>query len=271
MPEIIVSTAIGCGYDLETALQRVRSVGAKKVDLLAVHGFAHVDPLALADRPRQTLERLGSRLMAANVTARCLNSGFSAAFEDRSETAIGQRAREAGGVLAAMKQFGLSTAVFETNLHGDGRPWSEEDQRLCMDSIEEVLALAQADGRTLALELHERTAFETPRQIERLLDRFPEIPLAYDPTHLVAQGVPLKETAPLLRRAAVCHLRDAAAGKIQTPFGDGEIDFDWVSGELESTGFNGPIVIEYLGFGDDTPFVVESSKRLYELLLKRFS
>lgn len=263
---ILISTAIACGYGLETALERVREVGCGEIDLLAVHGFAHVNPLDLADNWDPTITRIDELLGRYGIAVKCMNCGFSAKFQDRSTDARSIRLKETRALIRTMRHFGLSVIRFESSLHPDGSPWSEADQDRCMDSVEDILEIADGEGVTLCLEPHERTAFETLEQVGRLLERFPDIPIAYDPTHFVAQGADLRETGPLLDNAVVCHLRDAAKGRIQTPCGTGDVPFEWVLSALKERDYSGPISVEYLGFDDSDDFVVESSQQLYTFL-----
>jgi sugar phosphate isomerase/epimerase len=82
------------------------------------------------------------------------------------------------------------------------------------------------------------------------------------------QGIDIRETGWLMDRARHVHLRDAAPGKIQAPFGEGTVDFDWVLGELEQRGYQGHFSIEYLENKDFD--VIDSAQRLHETIARRF-
>ena len=135
-----------------------------------------------------------------------------------------------------------------------------------MDSIAEILEIARQEGETLCFEPHERTAFENLDQIGRLLERFPDLPIVYDPTHLINLGSSLEDSRVLLPNAATCHLRDAKPGQIQVPLGEGAIDFDWVLDQLQDAGFDGTISIEYLGFDESISYAVDSARDLKAFL-----
>jgi sugar phosphate isomerase/epimerase len=53
------------------------------------------------------------------------------------------------------------------------------------------------------------------------VEELPEVPLVYDPTHFVMQGIDIRETGWLMAHAQHVHLRDAAPDKMQVPFGTG--------------------------------------------------
>jgi len=96
----------------------------------------------------------------------------------------------------------------------------------------------------------------------------PEMPLVYDPTHFVMQGIDIRETAWLMERAIHVHLRDAAPGKIQEHFGKGAVDFDWVLRTLKDNGYEGHFSIEYLE--DENMDVLEDAKRARDAVAQYF-
>ena len=132
------------------------------------------------------------------------------------------------------------------------------------------LEQGRAAGVTFALELHTRSPFESMDQVNRLLAEIPDVPLVYAPTHFVMQGMEIRDTVWMMRNAAHVHLRDAAPGELQSAFGKGQVDFDWVLGTLRDQGYQGAISIEYLG-SPDTPFdVVDSARRLASVVATYF-
>jgi sugar phosphate isomerase/epimerase len=82
------------------------------------------------------------------------------------------------------------------------------------------------------------------------------------------QGIDLHETEWLMRNARLVHLRDAAPGRLQTPFGAGAVDFDWVLQALKEHGYRGNLSIEYLE--TDEFDVLDSSQRLYNKIADHF-
>lgn len=96
----------------------------------------------------------------------------------------------------------------------------------------------------------------------------PNLGIVYDPTHFVMQGLEIRETDWLIKRAQHVHLRDAAPGAIQTPFGEGAVDFGWVLGTLREHGYSGHISIEYLETKDFD--ALDSALRLHEVIARVF-
>jgi sugar phosphate isomerase/epimerase len=138
----------------------------------------------------------------------------------------------------------------------------------CIATLREQKAAGDAAGVTFALELHINSPFETMEQAQRFIEAMPEMPLVYDPTHFVMQGVNIRDTGWLMDRAAHVHLRDAARDKMQVPFGTGEVDFDWVFGALKERGYNGHFSIEYLE--TDAFDVLQEAPKLRDAIARNF-
>jgi sugar phosphate isomerase/epimerase len=140
--------------------------------------------------------------------------------------------------------------------------------RDCVATLREQDAIAKAAGVRFAVELHVHSPFESIAEAKRLLELMPEVSVVYDPTHFVMQGLDIRETGWIMDRAIHSHLRDAAKGKLQAPLGQGDVDFDWIFGEMKDRGYRGGFSIEYLESKDFD--VTDSAKRLYDLIAKHF-
>jgi sugar phosphate isomerase/epimerase len=262
MSRIACSTSVRTGSGLEEALAAIAAAGFREVDLLTIDGWAHIHPSALVseasrktqiDRTRELLQRYGLRPIATN-------SGVGPQLHDRTADAVARRRAETEGLIGWMKALGIGIAAIQPRQPDRSRPW-QEVLADCAASLQEQLAIAQAEGVTMALEFHVNSPFETMEQCLALLERMPDMPIVYDPTHFVMQGVPLAETFALMDRAAHVHLRDAAKGQMQTRFGAGEVDFGAVLNELKTRGYRGGFSIEYLDAG---PYdVIEDAVQLY--------
>lgn len=262
-----ISTAIACGYPLEEAISRIASLGVKEVDLLVIQNWAHINPSDLADNWEVTVKRIEDLITPHGMKVLAFNSKTTPDFQERSPEANSRRQVETQAILRLMEHLGTRAAAIQPPLANE--PWPDVSEPSAQ-SLREVTAMATAAGRQFALELHSRSPFETMEQVNRLLEHFPECPFVYDPTHFIMTGMPVKETTWMMEKATHCHIRDAAKGKIQAPFGEGEVDFDWVLSALRDHGYNGIISIEYLG-GKNADFdVVDSARRLYDKIAEYF-
>lgn len=267
--KVAYSSGLACNEPLSVALETLASVGATKVDLLCVEGWAHLNPSALAANFEAEVRRIEALFGRHGMQVVALNTMTSVGLQHRAESARATREKETAALLALMERWGIAAAALQPPLR-DGPAWTDGEREDVVGSIFEAGALAANAGRSLALELHTRSPFEKPAEIAWLLEKFPGLPLVYDASHLVAQGVAIRETAALLANARIVHLRDAAVGKLQAPYGEGAVDFDWVLGELKERGFDGQITIEYLGSRDAGFDVKASTQRLYERVLRAF-
>lgn len=268
--KIVCSSSIGCGFSLEQALDRVVTVGLKDVDMLAIEGWAHVNPSTLVSDFDGTAAHIASLLDARGLTLASLNAMIGPKMHERDVAFAESRSQQTTALMQLMRKHGFTTIALQPPLKWQ-ESWHIDEQDLCIETLHEQLALATEAGLTFALELHTRSPFETMGQVKRLMDAIPDVPLVYDPTHFIMQGIPLKETAWMLKNAKHCHVRDADKAALQAPFGEGAVDWDWFTGALKDSGFSGVVSIEYLG-GKDTEFdVLSSARRLAELLQEKLT
>jgi sugar phosphate isomerase/epimerase len=241
---IALSTSIGHQSSLEGALAQVAELGFRKVDILAIDGWVHVNTRDLADRWEETSAHVERLLRAHGLTPIAVNSGVSPQLYERAPAVNAQRLREIEALIRWMQRLSVGVAAIQPRQPDPDRPW-EEVLADCFATLREQFDAGARAGVKFALELHVRSPFETLEQARRLFEVMPDVRIVYDPTHAVCQGIPLRETEWLIDRAVHVHLRDAAPGKLQAPFGEGEVDFDWVLGALKDHAYAGHFSIEY--------------------------
>ncbi|MFW5784390.1 MAG: sugar phosphate isomerase/epimerase family protein [Spirochaetota bacterium] len=258
---ISCSTTIGHRLSLDEALDRIADLGFAEIDLLAAHGWAHVSPRDLVDDFAATSAEIRTSLESRGLAIAALNVAFSGPLYGRSEDDVARRHDEGLAVVNLMEAFDVDVAAVQPG----GRPHGIADATLIEDaaaSWAELTALAAEKSRTLALELHTGSPFDSPDAARALINRVPETRFAFDPSHLVGQGIDLHQVAWLLDRAAHVHLRDAESGRVQVRFGRGTVDFDWILEHLSARNYDGFVAVEYL---DTDEFdVSESSRALAE-------
>lgn len=264
---IACSTSIACGSPLDVALERIAGLGFRNVDILTIDGWVHVNTRDLTDDFDSTIAHVDKLLQQHNLTPIATNSGVSAQMHHRSAEINEQRLRETGGLLRFAKHYGLTVAAIQPRNADNERPWTDVLAD-CIATLRDQKVAGDAAGVTFALELHVNSPFESMEQARRFCEAMPEMPLVYDPTHFVMQGVDIRETGWLMDRAAHVHLRDAAQGKIQVPFGTGEVDFDWVFGALKERGYSGHFSIEYLETNEFD--VLQEAPKLRDAIAQHF-
>jgi sugar phosphate isomerase/epimerase len=242
--------AIACStsafkVQLAEALKEVAELGFDYVDLIAIPGWDHVQPEALADDFESVAGEVERLLQENDLTPVAVNMAVPHTHQRDEETNI-ERLRQVRGVARLMERLDVDVASFYPGYKAEDRPWDE----VLADSattMREMLGVAAEIGVTLAVELHYNTPFETVEQCTRLLEAVPELPVAYDPSHFAMQGLDLDDTSLLMERAAHVHLRDAAPDEMFVPLGRGTVDFDRLIEMLQERGYTGHYSIEYLG------------------------
>jgi sugar phosphate isomerase/epimerase len=267
MVAVVCSTAVRSGSSLEKALADIEQAGFEAIDLLAIDGWVHVNTVDLAERYDETLARVDGLLEQHRLKVVALNTGVSPQLHHRSDAINAQRMREVEGLIRLMRHLGVEVAAVQPRNPDPVRPW-EEVLRDCVATLREQVDAGRDAGVTFALEFHVRSPFETLEQARRLLEEMPDLPLAYDPSHYVMQGIDIKEIGWLLDHAHHVHLRDAAPDEMQVPFGMGQVDFNWLLGSLQDRGYRGHFSIEYLESDDFD--ALDSALRLRDAIAHRF-
>lgn len=244
MPISCATTAFS-RLSLEEALAGVYSLGFSRVDLLAVEGWAHLMPSDLVRSYDATVSRLDAALKANHLTLSSINAGFATALEDRSEEAVVSRCNQTRALVRFMLQHRINVAALQPGKHDPGRSF-EVALADTAESLREITDIAEGTGITFALECHSGSIAESLTTALELLQMVPGLKVDYDPSHVVMQGIELEDSQPLVDKAAIIHLRDAAPGEMQTSFGKGVIDFDWLLGYCKARRFRGDLVVEYL-------------------------
>jgi sugar phosphate isomerase/epimerase len=264
---IACSTSIGTQSSLEDTLARIAGIGIPHIDLLVIDGWKHINSQDLADHFEATVAPLDSLLAQHRLRPVALNTGVSPQLHHRTPTINARRRQEIAAVIQLMQHYGITLAAIQPRQPDRDRPYAEVLAD-CVATLREQVTLGREAGVTFALELHVNSPFETLEQARMLLDHMPDLPLVYDPTHFVMQGIDIRDTGWLMDHAVHVHLRDADRNQMQVPFGSGAVDFDWLLGTLKDRGYSGHFSIEYLE--TDAFDVLDSAARLYEAVHARF-
>jgi sugar phosphate isomerase/epimerase len=258
---ILCSTSAFKG-SLEEALDRTAALGFGEVDLIAIPSWNHVVPAALADGFAAEAERIESLLRRRGLRARAMNLAVRNLHERSDAGRNAQRRAEVEAVARLMRRLDVGVCSFYPGYLAAGRPWEDI---LCdeLASVGEILDIGRSAGVTFAVEPHAQTPFQTVDEVRRLLAAAPGLPVAYDPSHFVMQGLDLRTTEEFLDRTVHVHLRDAAPGAMQAPWGAGGVDLDWLLGALDRRVYRGHFSIEYL---PGLPDVESQIRRVRECL-----
>jgi len=265
---VACSTAVFCQRRLAEALAGIRELGFTYTDILLIEGWVHVNPSEMAADWNGTTQKVDSLLKDNGLKPIAFNSGLSVKLYDRSDESLRRMFLELDAVSRFAERHGVAASALQPPAKPPGGSWSDLITK-SMATLKELTERASEHSLTLGLECHAHTLFEDPATVVGLLDEAPWLSLAYDPTHFVMNGVELGATLPLLQRAAHVHLRDAARGKLQVPPGEGEVDFDWILGNLQDSGYTGDVSIECLE--NDQWDVTDDAKRLREMIETRLA
>jgi len=258
---IACSTTIGCSSSLEETLATIKSLGFSCVDVLLIENWVHLNPSRLAAEFEANQAWLSGLLAQFALIPVAINTGVSAPLYLRSAEVNEKRMLETEALARLAQRLGVRVAAYQPYGRDPNRTW-EAALPDCLATLRELAAVIQTSGVYFGLELHSGSPFETLQQVRRLVDEIPGIPIAYDPSHFVMQGIDLKDTTWMFPYTCHVHLRDAARGHMQAPYGAGEVNFEWLLKALRDSGYQGHLAIEYLE--NEVFDAVDSTRRLLE-------
>lgn len=115
-----------------------------------------------------------------------------------------------------------------------------------VDSFQRIVEIIEDTDLRISFEPHLDSVAPTPEKALSLLEAVPGLSLTLDWAQLTAQGAVSSEIEPLLQHTAHVQLRQAARGRLQTPYHEGIIDLGQVVELLAVNDYRGAISIEYM-------------------------
>lgn len=117
--------------------------------------------------------------------------------------------------------------------------WAAQSLRSAVEIISET-------NLRLCFEPHLDSVASTPEKALALLEAVPGLSVTLDWAQFTAQGIISSEIEPLLPHTAHVQLRQAARGRLQTPYQEGTIDLRQVLALLFENDYRGALSIEYM-------------------------
>ncbi len=115
-----------------------------------------------------------------------------------------------------------------------------------VQSLQRIVEIIEDTDLRLSFEPHLDSVAPTPAKALALLEAVPGLSLTLDWAQFTAQGIISREIEPLLPHTAHVQMRQAARGRLQTPFHEGMIDYRHVLDLLIAHDYRGVISIEYM-------------------------
>jgi sugar phosphate isomerase/epimerase len=269
MIQIACSTGIRSIEPLDIACQVIAEMGFHYVDPLVMEQW-HVKPSALITNATQESERVHRIFNRHGLSCTAVNLGFLYNFTTCTyqEHQINLQVIEGACQLAQTLNTSIITISPGT--------MSTEDRQVILDRVStrlnEALAIAKVFGMTLALETHAGAIVVYPESARELLARCPNLKLTYDPSHYIAEHIPVTETMDLIPYVAHIHLRNARIGHFQERMHKGALDMGWMIDQIVTSDYVGTISIEYIqdcGGIQEGYEVREEAEILKQLLLDK--
>jgi sugar phosphate isomerase/epimerase len=151
-------------------------------------------------------------------------------------------------IAAELQAEVLNLATGPSTVDGSPAPDPEHAERFVVEGLREVLARAEEQGVTVALEPEPGHWVHSLAGYVALADQLPQLQLTIDVSH-VSVTEPEGSVPDALRahadRLALVHLEDAPRGRHEhLPLGEGDLDLPAVLGALTEVGFGGLCAVE---------------------------
>lgn len=115
-----------------------------------------------------------------------------------------------------------------------------------VDSFQRIVEIIEDTDLRISFEPHVDSVAATPERALKMLETVPGLSLTLDWAQFTAQGIISREIEPLLQHTAHVQLRQAARGRLQTPYHEGIIDLSQVIELMVENDYRGAISIEYM-------------------------
>jgi sugar phosphate isomerase/epimerase len=243
MIQIACSTGIRSTKSLEKACALIHELGFTHIDPLAMEGW-HIKPSRLVADAQGEADRLGALLGKHDLCCAAINLGFLHNLVKCTPEQHAANLDVVRGACVLARAAGTSILTVGTGSTGD------EDRGTLLDRLVErlgaVVSVAAEAGRIVALETHAGSIAVYPEVDLELVARCPGLKLTYDPSHFIADRVPVEDTLGLLAHAVHVHLRNARLGHFQETMAKGALDLPWMVDQIIASGYEGAVSIEYI-------------------------
>ena len=239
---------IGCStltyrmLPLEAALERIRALGFRAVDICIIPGLCpHADPLRMTRKEMVAWARL---VRASGLKVNALNVGHGPFNE---EEGLSERMRFLDRCVELAHMVHAPVVTIPTGREVPSSQWKEHARRVAR-LIHGRAPKAAAYGVHLSIEApHVHSLCTTTDQAVRLLEFVADgrVTLTLDTSHACAGGDPIglavRKMGPWIGHV---HLRDCRRGDVRVTPGDGDVNFRELFGALSGRRYTGAITLE---------------------------
>jgi sugar phosphate isomerase/epimerase len=248
MIHIACSTGIRSTKSLETACALIHDLGFTRVDPLAMEGW-HIKPSRLAADAAREADHFRALLDRYELQCAAINLGFLHSLATCTPEQHAANLDVVRGACVLARAAGTSILTVGTGRTGNEARGALIDR--LVERLGQVVSVAGEAGMVVGLETHAGSIAVYPEVDRELLARCPGLKLTYDPSHFIADRVPVEETLDLLAHSVHVHLRNARVGHFQETMAKGLLDIPWVVDRIAASGYGtsyseAAISIEYI-------------------------
>ncbi len=240
------SGALGA-YSVTEAIRRIGRAGYGGVELNA-EKLAWADPHVTPDLSQA--ERRDIRRAAAEAGIAISSIAAHVGLVEADPTARRRAVEFVKGCIDLGLDLGTDIAHGFTGVVSAGVS-SSEAWRWSVEAVAEIVDYAAAEGVKFGMEPVAGMLVSGAAELDNLLRQLPgrAVGVNYDPSHLIVKGDDPAEVARRFGpRIVAVHIKDGKVipgGYEFPPLGAGAVNFAALAAALKSTGYQGPLVVEY--------------------------
>lgn len=231
--------------DLADAVECISQLGFKHIDILALEGWAHINPSQLAKDAEPIVRQVRKLLDEHDLTVSGLNTGITTPLP-RCTLPLGeQEEAQFEGILRLAEAVGSPVVTLQP---GSVDKELGFDQSLINagQALGELVKRAKDRGVRLAVELHGRSLIEQIQAAWVVAELAPGLGFTLDPSHFACMEIPLSRVSEIVSNVYHVHLRNGKAGDFNVPLSEGNVDFLEFKRMLLEGGYDGYAAIEYI-------------------------
>lgn len=225
---------------LQEALGTIARLGFRRVD---IGSGPNLNAPKAAAEPRQVALEIKRDLEAFNLTVSdlyLLHPRISLADEDKRQKEI-ELFRQ---LLPFAVELGAPGITLSPGLAHPSDDREAQDRTVA--ALREMVKAGKEAGLRISIEPHMDSMAQTPDAALAMVKDVPGLEITLDWSHMLCQDIKHDAVLPLLEHTRHVQLRQAAKGKLQTPYDKGKLDVVKVVAALKAVNYEGVVTVEYM-------------------------
>lgn len=234
----------------DKVLDLIVLLGLQGIDIGLFSGRSHLRPesefISITHHAKKVRKQIADRGLVATDVYLQLSTDLSEFAINHPDAKVRTYARDSFlKLIDYTEELGADHITILPGMSFSDVPVTESLKRSYEELTWRVEKVAKT-SLTLGIEAHIGSPFQHPEEVQVLMNSVPGLTLTLDYTHFIRNGYTQQEIDPLIRYASHFHARGARAGLLQTSMTENVIDYAMIVDQMNVTGYQGWIGLEYI-------------------------